>query len=109
MAVLTAIATIVLAVFAIFTAAYARKAFLEQSKEVRDQARMLTVQSGQLDEQRKINAEQTKVLELQARELRESLNARELQSLELASSTPQQSWHGRTTPNAPVPPAGYRN
>lgn len=73
---LTAIATAVLAVFAVVTAWYARKAFREQSKEVADQARMLQVQSGQLDEQRKINAEQTRVLELQARELMESLSER---------------------------------
>jgi len=83
MTLLTAIATVVLAVFAIVTAWYARKAFREQSQEVSDQAEMLKLQSDQLEEQRKINAEQTKVLELQARELRESLNARELQSLEL--------------------------
>jgi hypothetical protein len=34
MALITAIATVVLAVFAVFTAVYARKAFREQSREV---------------------------------------------------------------------------
>ena len=53
---LTAIATAVLAVFAMATAYYARKAFRSQSKEVSDQAMMLKVQSDQLEEQRKINA-----------------------------------------------------
>ena len=72
----TAIATAVLAAFAIVTAYYARKAFLKQSQEVSDQASMLKVQSDQLEQQRKINAEQTKVLELQARELQESLAER---------------------------------
>ena len=74
---LTAVATAALAVFAIVTAYYARKAFRSQSKEVRDQAAMLKVQSEQLGEQRKINTEQIKVLELQAKELRESIDERE--------------------------------
>lgn len=73
---ITAIATAVLAVFAILTAYYARKAFLKQSQEVTDQASMLKVQSDELEEQRKINAEQTRVLALQAEELRESLGER---------------------------------
>jgi hypothetical protein len=73
---ITAIATVLLAAFAVITAYYARQAFLKQSKEVSDQAEMLQIQSGQLAEQRKINAEQTKVLELQATELRESIDER---------------------------------
>jgi hypothetical protein len=73
---LTAIATAVLALFAIVTAYYARKAFLKQSREIRDQAEMLRAQSEQLEEHRKINAEQTRVLELQAAELNESLRER---------------------------------
>ncbi len=94
---LTAVATAVLAVFAIVTAWYARRAFLEQSQEVsaieqqvkdqqevtRQQARMIEVQSGQLevqhqqfDEQRQVNARQAEVLKLQAEELRESLAER---------------------------------
>ncbi len=73
---ITAIATAVLAVFAILTAAFAMLAFRKQSKEVSDQASMLEVQSGQLAEQRKVNAEQIRVLGLQAAELRESLEER---------------------------------
>ena len=93
----TAIATGLLAIFAIVTAAFAIKAFGKQSEEVRaiqrqvqdqetlisQQAELLKVQSGQLemqrhqlDEQRAINAKQTEVLELQARELTESLDER---------------------------------
>jgi len=63
---ITAIATVILAAFAIVTAWYARKAFRAQSREVKHQADML-------DEQREINAEQTRVLGLQAEELRQSL------------------------------------
>ena len=95
---LSAVATAVLAVFAIVTAFYARQAFRHQSQEVgaierqvkdqqeltRQQAELLTVQSGrlelqgeQLDDQRKVNADQAKVLKLQADELRESLAARQ--------------------------------
>jgi hypothetical protein len=94
---LTAIATAVLAVFAIVTAWYARRAFLKQAQEVRaieqqvqdaqeltrQQAELLKVQSGQLelqrhqaDDQRQANARQAEVLELQADELRESLAER---------------------------------
>ena len=97
MALLTAIGTLVLAVFAVVTAWYARKAFREQSREVaaieqqvkdeqevtRQQAELLKVQSGQLevlraqlDDQRKADAKQAAVLELQATELRESLDER---------------------------------
>jgi hypothetical protein len=67
MALLTAIGTIVLAVFAVFTAWYARKAFREQSREVaaieqqvkdeqevtRQQGELLKVQSDQLELQRR--------------------------------------------------------
>jgi hypothetical protein len=55
---LTAIGTVVLAVFAIVTAVYAIRAFRKQSQEVSDQASMLKVQSDQLEEQRRLNAEQ---------------------------------------------------
>jgi len=79
---ITAIATAVLAVFAIVTAVYARRAFLKQSKEVSDQASMLEVQSEQLAEQRKVNAEQIRVLGLQAAELRESLAERKREAAE---------------------------
>jgi hypothetical protein len=101
---LTAVATAALAALAIVTAWYARRAFLKQSQEVqaieqqvkdqegvtRQQARLLEVQSAQLDLQRRqfdeqreaiedqiqANARQAEVLELQAAELRESLDER---------------------------------
>ena len=73
---ITAIATVGLLAGAIVTAIYAIRAFRAQSKEVSDQANMLKVQSQQLEEQRKINAEQTTVLRLQAKELGESLAER---------------------------------
>jgi hypothetical protein len=73
---ITAIATAVLAVFAIVTAFYAIRAFRKQSQEVSDQAAMLRVQSERLAEQRSLNAEQVKVLALQSAELRESLDER---------------------------------
>jgi hypothetical protein len=79
---LTGAATAALAVFAIVTAWYARKAFLKQSKEVSDQASMLEIQSEQLAEQRKVNAEQIRVLALQADELRESLEERKREAAE---------------------------
>ena len=59
---ITAITTAGLFIGAIVTAIYAIKTFREQSQ--------------QLEDQRKINAEQTKVLDLQASELRESLAER---------------------------------
>jgi hypothetical protein len=73
---ITAIATAVLAGFAIITAVFAILAYLKQSGEVRDQGQMLNLQRAELDEQRKINAEQTRVLGLQAKELGESLAER---------------------------------
>ena len=104
MALVTAAATAVLAVFAIITAWYARKAFIKQSQEVaaierqvadgqelaRQQAELLKVQSGQMELQREqlaaqavandiqadANARQAEVLELQAADLRESLEQR---------------------------------
>ena len=94
---LTAVATAILATFAIVTAWYARRAFLKQSQEVRaieqqvtdaqelarQQAELLKIQSGQLelqrqqlDDQREANTRQAEVLELQASELRRSLEER---------------------------------
>ena len=61
----TAIATGILAIFAVVTAWYARKAFREQSEEVR-------TLKAQLEDQEGLNAKQTPVLELQAKELQES-------------------------------------
>lgn len=66
---LTAVATLALAILALATAVLAFMAWRKQSGEVRDQAEMLRVQSEQLAEDRKINAEQIRVLGLQAEEL----------------------------------------
>lgn len=95
---LTAMATVVLAVFAIVTAVLAGLAFLKQSREVRaverqvadgqevaqQQAGLLRVQTGQLEvltaqleDQRKASTAQAEVLGLQAAELRESLKERD--------------------------------
>jgi hypothetical protein len=103
MALITAVAIALLAVFAIITAWYARKAFREQSREVtaieqqvkdeqkltRQQAELFKVQTGQLevlraqlDDQRKASAAQAEVLELQAADLRESLEQRKREALE---------------------------
>jgi hypothetical protein len=86
---ITAITTAILAIGAAFTAVFAYLAFRKQSEEVKEQSEMLRVQSGQLDaqrdqlyEQQKINVKQTGVLELQARELRESLDARKREAAE---------------------------
>jgi hypothetical protein len=67
---LTAIATAVLAAFAIVTAAFAYMAFRKQSTEV-------TTLQQQFDDQRKVNEKQTAVLDLQAKELQASLTARQ--------------------------------
>jgi len=83
---LTAVATAVLAVFAILTTIYAVRAFRKQSQEVSDQASMLQVQSEQLAEQRKVNERQTEVLELQANELRESLEERKREAVDRRSA-----------------------
>jgi hypothetical protein len=95
--VLTAIATAVLALFAFVTAILAGLAFLKQSREVRavedqvadgqkvtrQQAKLLQVQTDQLkvqqdqfEAQRKFNAAQAVVLDLQASELRVSVEQR---------------------------------
>jgi hypothetical protein len=66
----TAVATIVLATFAIVTAVFAILAFRKQSTEV-------TTLQKQFDDQRKVNAEQAEVLKLQAADLRESLDERQ--------------------------------
>jgi hypothetical protein len=100
---LTAVATAVLAAFAIATAWYARQAFRKQSQEVtaierqvtdgqetaRQQAELLKIQAehlevlrAQLDDQREASAAQAGVLKLQADELRAAADARALQSLE---------------------------
>jgi hypothetical protein len=65
----TAIATGILAIFAVVTAWNARKAFREQSEEVR------TIKA-QLTDQEDLNAKQTPVLELQVKEFQESIEER---------------------------------
>jgi hypothetical protein len=100
----TAVATAVLAGFAIITAVFAIAAFFKQREEVRtlqqeakdqqalteQQGELLKVQAGQLDvqqqrldDQRKINEQQAEVAALQAQELRESLDERRREAAEL--------------------------
>lgn len=74
---LTAVANVVLAVFAIITAVLAGLAFRKQAREVSDQAEMLNLQRRQLDAQRDDSAKQAGVLELQAADLRKSIEDRE--------------------------------
>ena len=73
---LSAFATLALAVLALVAAVLAYLAWRKQSQEVGDQAELLRVQSEQLEEQRKTNAKQAEVLDLQAAELRKSLEER---------------------------------
>lgn len=73
---LTAAANLVLAVFAIGTALLAGFAFRKQSREVSDQAAMLELQRQQLSDQQAASAKQAEVLELQAQDLRKSLEER---------------------------------
>jgi hypothetical protein len=65
----TAVATGLLAIFAVITAYFAKKAFNKQSEEV------CTIQE-QVKGQERVNSEQIRVLELQYCELRESLEER---------------------------------
>jgi hypothetical protein len=73
-----AFATIVLALGAAFTVLFAKRAFDEQSKEVRTLAEQLKVSREQFEEQKRLNARQTDVLGLQQQDLRESLEQRRL-------------------------------
>jgi hypothetical protein len=72
----TAVANAVLATFAIITAVLAGLAFRKQAREVSDQAAMLELQRQQLSDQQAASAKQAEVLELQAKELRKSLEER---------------------------------
>ena len=85
----SAVATAILAFFAIVTGIFAILAFRKQAKEVSDQAKMLEVQSKQLEVQsrqfnegRKVDAEQIRVLKLQAKDLGESLDERKREAAE---------------------------
>ena len=88
---LTAVATAILAVFAFTTAILAYRAFRKQSREVRDQAQMLKVQSDQLEEQQRIN-------ELQATDLRASIKQRKLDADERRREQARlvSAWIGKT-------------
>lgn len=94
---LTAIANVVLAVFAIVTAWFAGLAFRKQAKEVSDQAEMLELQRQQLADQRKASADQAEVLKLQAADLREAFEERKRRNA--AGVT---AWFGRQ-PGSKVP------
>ena len=80
---LTAVATLTLAIFALTTAILAFMAWRKQSREVIDQAKMLSVQAEQLVEARKVNAEQIRVLGLQAEELGRAAADRERETQEI--------------------------
>ena len=123
---ITAIATAVLAAFAIVTAIFAVLAFLKQSREVRaierqvkdqqeltqQQGELLKVQSGQLelqrqqmDDQREANARQAGVLELQADELRASLEQREREAADRRRAQAERVFVGAPyTPGQQVSP-----
>jgi hypothetical protein len=74
---LTAVANVVLAVFAIVAGVLAGLALKKQSKDVGDQGEMLDLQRRQLEAQREDSARQAKVLDLQAADLHKSLEERE--------------------------------
>jgi len=110
---ITAAGTALLAIFAILTTIYAVRAFRKQSQEVSDgreligqQKDMLQVQSdrlevyrGQVDEQREMNAKYREALDLQAREIRASLEQRERAGEGERRSQAAQvaAWFGHTT------------
>jgi hypothetical protein len=114
---LTAVATAVLAAFAIITAVVAASAFKKQSDAVTDgreligrrkdmlqvQAERLDVYRQQVDEQRPINAARAETLELQAREIRASLDQRERDAEEQRRSQAARvtAWFGRPSPDGP--------
>jgi hypothetical protein len=75
--ILTTWSTLALAVLAFVTAALAFLAWRKQAREVSDQAEMLDLQRRQLEAQRDDSAKQAAVLELQAADLRKSIEDRE--------------------------------
>jgi archaellum component FlaG (FlaF/FlaG flagellin family) len=85
---ITTIATVGLFIGAVITAAYAVRAFGKQSQQLRDQ--------------REVNTEQTKVLRLQAEELRASLDDRQNQAAERhrAQASLIYIWEDRATRQA---------
>jgi hypothetical protein len=121
---LTAMATAILAAFTIITAVVAAFAFKKQSNAVSDgremigqqkdmlevQAKRLDVYRQQVDEQRQINDEQRKLnvarvetLELQAREIRASLDQWERDAEEQRRSQAARvtAWFARPSPEGP--------
>lgn len=108
---LTAVATLALAILALATAALAYLAWRKQSREVSDQAKMLSVQAEQLELQRKTSVKQAEVLELQAKELRESLDERQREAGERQRSqaTKVTAWFGLAKPGGGQWGAWIRN
>jgi hypothetical protein len=125
MALLTAEGTVVLAIFAIVTAWFSRRAFLKQSQEVaaierqvvdgqeaaRQQGELLKVQSGQFKVQRdqfeslrRINEKQAEVLALQAEDLRESIGSGSNYEKLTNVPKPTRSDSGRPLPGFPKSP-----
>jgi hypothetical protein len=105
---ITAIGTAILAFFAVVAAVFAYLAFRKQSAEVttlqhqaRDQSEQLGLQRRQFEDQQKANARQAEVLDLQARELRESLTRLEREESERrrAQAARVFFWDERTAPN----------
>ena len=72
-----AIATVLLAVGAGFTVLFAKRAFDEQTKELRTLEAQLKVSRDQFEEEKQLNAKQADVLDLQQQDLRESLEQRQ--------------------------------
>lgn len=66
---------------------FAKRAFHEQSEEVRTLADQLKVSREQFEEQKRLNARQTDVLDLQQQDLRESLEQRQLAQAALIYAT----------------------
>jgi type II secretory pathway pseudopilin PulG len=92
---LAAVATTVLAVFAIATAWYARRAFRAQSREVRDQSEMLRLQSSRLElqerqfkDQRAINQKRDALLNKQLSEAEQRSVIIERQQAEMIDLEP---------------------
>jgi hypothetical protein len=93
---LTAVATTVLAAFAIVTAVFAILAFRKQSREVSDQAEMLQVQSSrfevqerQFEDQRKINQKRDELFDKQLRESEQRTMIIERQQAEMVDLEPR--------------------
>ena len=102
---ITGVATAVLAVFAIITAFYARRAFREQSQEVSDQAEMLKVQSDRLglqerqfEDQRKINQKRDELFDKQLSESEQRSMIIERQQAEMIDLEPRSTSRGDPRP-----------